>query len=248
MKSEQLLKLTIAYDGTDFFGWQRQKNTRTVQAILEQAFQKIVGRRIHLVGASRTDSGVHALGQVAHIKIQSKLSLPVLQRALNALLPEDVVIQSVRRVSPRFHARYSAQRKWYRYTIWNQPQRPLFDRDEALHVPVTLNLTAMRHAARLLQGRHDFKAFHSVGRPVSSTVRTLHLLDVAEKKGMILIDARADGFLYHMVRRIVGLLVEIGKGRYSPVVVKEIFEGKKTVIPPTAPAKGLCLMQVFYTS
>ena len=228
--------MTLAYDGSRFAGWQRQKNRRTVQAVLEEALHKLSGSRVRVTGAGRTDSGVHAQGQVAHAAIRSTLPLKTLHRALNALLPEDIVIRSIQSAPAGFHSQYQAKAKTYRYTIWNRPTRPLFNRSQVLHIPQPLDVKAMRKAARLLEGRRDFRAFCSSGRPVRSTVRTLHSLKVRTKQGTITIEAEADGFLYHMVRRIAGLLIEIGKGKGAPH------------IPPTAPAKGLCLMKVRYLS
>ena len=152
---------------------------------------------------------------------------------MNALLPEDIVIRSIQSAPAGFHAQYSAKAKTYRYTIWNRPIRPLFNRSQVLHIPQPLDTKAMRKAARLLEGRRDFRAFQSSGRPARSTVRTLHSLRVRTNQGIITIEAEADGFLYHMVRRIAGLLIDIGKG-------------KTPLIPPTAPAKGLCLIKVQY--
>lgn len=229
------IKLVLAYDGTYFAGWQRQKAKRTVQAVLEDTLHQITGSRVRVVAAGRTDSGVHAQGQVAHAPLRCALSPKTLHRALNALLPEDIVIRSIRSVPAGFHAQYDAKAKTYRYTIWNRPIRPLFSRNQALHVPQPLDAKAMRKAARLLEGRRDFRAFQSSGRQARSTVRTLHSLKVRTKQGIITIEAEADGFLYHMVRRIAGLLIEIGKGKGPPL------------IPPTAPARGLCLMKVRYS-
>jgi tRNA pseudouridine38-40 synthase len=231
-----LFKLTLAYDGTLFAGWQRQKNARTVQQTLEEALRKIVGRKVQVTGAGRTDSGVHAQGQVAHVKLRTRLSPKTLERALNAILPEDILIRSVQPAPSDFHARFAARWKRYRYSIWNSPERPLFNRNYALHVPTPLNLAAMRKAARLLQGRRDFRRFHSSGRPVRSTVRNLRRLTLSKKGPLIFIDAESDGFLYHMVRRIVGLLIEIGRSR----------DDLTPDHAPTAPAKGLCLIQVRY--
>ena len=231
---KRLLRLTIAYEGTGFAGWQRQKNARTVQAVLEQAFRQILQEKTGIVGAGRTDAGVHAQGQVAHAAIRSRMPLSKLHRALNAVLPEDVLVRSLRPAPQGFHARYRAKSKWYRYTIWNDPIRPLIERRRALHVPARLDLGAMRRGARRLLGRRDFRAFHSSGRSVASTVRTLKRLSVWKEGKFLFIDAEADGFLYHMVRRIAGLLLEAGKGKPPPP------------IPPSAPARGLCLMQVHY--
>ena len=236
----------MAYEGTCYAGWQRQKNARTIQGTLEQAFHKILGEKVHVVAAGRTDSGVHAEGQVAHAQIRSRIVLSSLLKALNAVLPEDVLIRSVRRASTGFHARYSAKEKLYRYTIHNDPLRPLFDRERVLHVSARLDVSKMRQAARLLKGRHDFRAFHSSGRPVAQTIRNLRRLAITKKNHRIRIDAQADGFLYHMVRRMTGLMLEIGKGKYPPEIVGEMLKGKSRVAAPTAPAQGLSLIQVRY--
>ncbi len=269
-----VLKLTVAYDGTHFAGWQRQKNARTVQQTLEEALRKIAGRKVQVTGAGRTDSGVHAQGQVAHVSVRTRLSPQTIRKALNATLPEDILIRSVQPAPSKFHARFGAKRKWYRYAIWNSPQRPLFNRNFVLHLPIPLNVAAMRKAARALRGRHDFKRFCSSENPnsgtvprgdsplscsVRSTVRTLRRLTVSKKGHLLLIDAEADGFLYHMARRIAGLLIDIGRGKYPPSIAKNLLHPftdspfhrfkpptSKLLVPPTAPAKGLCLMQVRY--
>lgn len=233
------LRLRVVYDGTRFAGWQTQNGVRTVQSTLEQALRQILQERVRVVGAGRTDSGVHAEGQVAHVTIRSPMPLPRLQRALNAVLPEDLAVRSVQRAPAGFHARYGAAGKWYRYTIWNNPIRPVFERDHLLHIPGALDLKAMRRAARRLRGRHDFRSFHSTGRPVASTVRTLHRLSILRCGKRIEIHAEADGFLYHMVRRMVGRLLQVGKGSVRPA---HAFD----TAAPTAPARGLCLMRVRY--
>ncbi|MBI3318172.1 MAG: tRNA pseudouridine(38-40) synthase TruA [Candidatus Omnitrophica bacterium] len=229
-------KFTVAYDGSRYAGWQRQKNTKTIQSVLEETLQRITGRRAHAVGASRTDSGVHAEGQTAHVQLQTRLSPSTLQRAMNALLPEDILIRKVELAPRSFHARYQAKRKWYRYLIWNEKTRPLFERNRVLHLPGPLDLQAMRRTARKLTGRRDFRPFCSAsdGRNhPGSALRTIRKLSVRREADLVLIDAEADGFLYHMVRRIVGLLIQVG-------------QGKRALIPPTAPARGLCLMRVSY--
>ena len=236
----------IAYDGTRFVGWQRQKNGRSVQETLEQTFRQLLREKVQVTGAGRTDSGVHAEGQVAHADIRSPIPTQILHRALNALLPEDLLVRSVQVVPNRFHARYSARSKWYRYTLWNHPLRPLLERDRVHHVPTPLNLRAMKRATRLLQGRHDFRSFGSKGGTVSTTVRHLRELSIRKEGARILIDARADGFLYHMFRRICGLLLGVGKGRVAPKEIPLLLRGESRWIPPTAPAKGLCLMEVRY--
>ncbi len=243
MKGGRLLKLTLAYDGTDFAGWQRQKNGRSIQGVLEQTFRRLLGQKIPVVGSGRTDAGVHAQGQVAHAVVQTRLTNRTIFKALNALLPEDVAVRSVSTAWPGFHARFGAQRKLYRYEIWNSPIRPVLDRHRLVHIPVPLNLNAMRSAARRLKGRRDFKAFHSSGRPVHSTVRTLYRLSIQKSGPRIRIEVEADGFLYHMVRRIAGLLIEVGKGK-----IRANRPTGQRIIPPTAPARGLCLVRVRYPS
>lgn len=228
------LKLLLAYDGTEFVGWQTQKNGRTVQETLEQALRQLTGKRVPVTGAGRTDSGVHAEGQVTHATVTSRLSLPEIQKALNATLPRDIVVRSVGIAPARFHARYSAKSKWYRYQIWNDPVRPLSGRERMVHLAERLDLGLMRRAARPLTGRRDFKRFASSGSsPIGSTVRTLRL-KISRKGPLVTLDFRANGFLYHMARRITGFLIEIGKGKPAPN------------IPPTAPARGLCLIRVRY--
>ena len=264
------LKLTLAYDGTQFAGWQRQKKARTVQQTLEEALQKITGSTITVIGAGRTDTGVHAEGQVAHIRLpyshsresgnqilagacprprsraRMTLSPAKLLRALNANLPDDIVIRSIRIAPATFHAQYDAAAKRYRYTIWNNPIRPVLHRERMLHMPTPLNLAAMRQAARHLKGRHDFRAFYTDSRSVEETRRTLRSLTIASEGSTIQITAEADGFFYHMVRRIAGLLIDIGKGKHRPEVIRDILKGRGSVIAHTAPAKGLCLLQVRY--
>jgi len=236
----------LAYDGTDFVGWQRQKNGRTVQEVLERTFRKILQEDVHVTGAGRTDSGVHAKGQVAHLAIRSSMPIPVLQQALNAILPPDILVRSIRVVPAGFHARYSVKSKWYRYQIWNSPLRPLFERPWVFHFPKRLNVARMKRAAKLLQGRHDFRPFRSTGSVNGSTSRSLKSLTLQKKGPLIWIDAKADGFLYHMVRRIVGLLLEVGKGSVPLQEIPSLLKGKSALVPPTAPARGLCLMEVHY--
>lgn len=252
------LKLLIAYDGSRFAGWQRQKGRRSVQETLEETLRQILQEKVHVTGAGRTDAGVHAEGQAAHITVRNRMPAPVLHQALNALLPEDILIRSIRPAPRGFHARYSAKSKHYRYSIWNGSLRPLFDRDFLAHVREPLDVARMRRLARELQGRRDFRAFHSTGRPVRSTVRHLKRLTVTRKGPLIRIDAVADGFLYHMVRRIAGLLIEAGKGKpvhltrtQCPIPVGRGATARQTgsapgFVAPTAAAKGLCLLEVKY--
>ena len=204
-----------------------------MQGELEATLKQLTGKPVTVIGAGRTDSGVHARGQAAHADVSSQLPLTKIHKALNAILPDEIVVRSVQIAPPKFHARYWAKSKWYRYRIWNDPVRPLFGRERMVHVSDRLNLAAMRRAARKLSGKRDFKVFQSAGSSVQSTVRTVRL-KICKEGPQVTIDARGDGFLYHMVRRIAGHLLEIGKGKPPPK------------IPPTAPARGLCLMEVRY--
>ena len=243
--TSRLLKLTLSYDGTRFVGWQSQKNGQSVQEALEAAFKQLTGKKVRVTGAGRTDSGVHALGQVAHANILCRLSVNGIRKALNAILPEEIVVLSVQAAPAGFHARYSARSKWYRYQIWNSPVRPLVGRERMHYISDPLDIGKMRRAAKTLSGKRDFKAFQSAGGTVRSTVRTVRL-KLSQQGPLITLDARGDGFLYHMVRRLVGLLIAIGKGRLPPEEAAAVLRGTSRFIPPSAPAKGLCLMQVRY--
>jgi len=218
-----------------------------VQATLESVLRQIVGHRVIVTAAGRTDAGVHAWGQVTHATITTRLSPNALCRALNALVPPDMLIRRVTRVPTTFHARFSAVRKWYRYRIVMGPLKPLFERSYVHFVPRTLNVSAMRRAAKAWVGCHDFRAFHSTGRSTTSTRRHVHALSVTRQGREVWIDVEADGFLYHMVRRMVGTLLEIGKGRWTPRIAQALMDHRQPpVVAPTAPAKGLCLMSVSY--
>ena len=244
--SDGVVSLLIAYDGTRYAGWQRQRQAPTVQATVEAALQQLTGRRITTTVAGRTDAGVHAWGQVAHARLPVTWRAGALQRALNAILPLDILVRRVAREGDTFHARFQAVRKQYRYRIVAGPLRPLFERACAHYVPVPLDLAAMQRAATAWRGRHEFAAFHSSGRPMTSTRRTVYDLQVARRGGEIHVDIEADGFLYHMVRRMVGVLLEIGKGRWPVSVARAMLHPHPPVVAPTAPAKGLCLMRVVY--
>lgn len=246
-----VLKLVLAYDGTDFVGWQRQKAGRSVQAVVEAALEPLAGRPVTVVGAGRTDAGVHALAQVAHVVLERALDPAVVQRALNATLPLDVRVTAASEAPPGFHARFGARRKVYRYTIREAPWVPPFEYRYVWHVTDPLDETAMRAAAASLVGRHDFSAFRSLGSRVQTTIRTVFRLDVGavgdEPGRRIVVDVEADGFLRHMVRTIVGTLVEVGLGRRSPEdVARVLASGDRARAGPTAPARGLMLVRVDY--
>jgi len=237
----------LAYEGTDFAGWQRQRNASTVQQVLEEAIEQVTGERVSVVGSGRTDAGVHALGQVANFHSSSSLPVGELQRALNALLPPTVVVLKAAEVASDFHARYRATGKHYRYRLHNASLRPVFDRHLVLHLRARLNLTRMRRAARALVGEHDFAAFTTHAREEPNTVRRIEELTIHRRGERVLVDIKGSGFLYQMVRAIVGTLVEVGRGKLPAQAVGEILaSGDRGRAGPTAPAHGLCLVSVRY--
>jgi len=241
-------KLTIAYRGTDFAGWQIQPGKRTVQQCLEEAVEKLWGEKISVQGSGRTDTGVHAHGQVASFNARRLHNATVLLRALNANLPLDVRVVKCRLVSPAFHARFDAKGKTYRYLIWNHIVQDPFTLDTHYHMPRDLDLAAMRKAARLLVGRHDFASFTSnPGYERETTIRTMKRATVVRDGHALVFHFTADGFLYRMVRNLVGALVKVGKGKITVTEFARIFrECRRSAAPETAPACGLCLMSVRY--
>lgn len=245
----QTYKLTLAYRGEDFYGWQRQDPHPTVQLSLETALKKIFGRPIHVAGSGRTDRGVHALGQVASCALPPSHSPETLLRALNFHLPPGVRVLSVQKAKPGFHARFSAKGKTYLYRMVNAPFLPPMEIGRAWHVPRPLDLKAVRQAARLFQGKHDFASFTSnPGYERESTVRRLRSIRITRKPGSVLeLSFDGDGFLYRMVRNLVGALVKVGHGRLSVADLKKILLARsRSTAPPTAPAEGLYLLKVRY--
>ncbi|HPW17740.1 MAG TPA: tRNA pseudouridine(38-40) synthase TruA [Candidatus Aminicenantes bacterium] len=238
-------RLVLGYDGTDFRGWQRQPDGRTVQGVLEDAVRKVTQKRVVVHGAGRTDAGVHAVGQVAHFRGAFKLSEAVLLRALNAVLPEDVRVFSLEEAPAGFDARRSARSKTYRYRIALAPQPNPLDRRYVLHWPYPLEVGRMRRAARLFVRTDDFTAFSSNRdrRPVRTVTRS----ELKRSGGELVYTIEAQGFLRYMVRTIVGTLLEVGRGRLRPGDVEEIFRRKdRSLAGATAAAKGLTLVRVDY--
>ncbi len=245
----RFLKLTIAYDGTDFAGWQVQPNARTIQQTLEDALQTITGEQMRVTASGRTDAGVHALGQVVSLATESSLSAHVLCRALNANTPHDLVVLNVAEAQDGFHAIRDAVRKRYRYVIHNTPLPDVFLRAYAWHIPQPLDLGAMREAAELLIGTRDFASFQAAGSDRATTVRTVSQLPITGDKSTsrIEIEVEADGFLYMMVRNIVGTLVEVGRGNHPADWVREVLAaGNRRLAGATAPPHGLFLVSVDY--
>jgi tRNA pseudouridine38-40 synthase len=241
-------KLTIAYDGTNYAGWQLQPHKKTIQQQLEQALEKIAGHPVRVHGSGRTDAGVHARAQVASVSCAINHEPSTILRALNANLAGDIRVLRVQTVDPKFHARFSAKGKEYRYQIDCGAVADPFLRAYAWHHPRPLNLPAMRNAARLLKGRHDFSALSANPlRPVENPVRTISKLTVTRHGDLLSIAVRADGFLYKMARSIVGALVKVGEGKLTVAQLRELVRAKKrTALVETAPANGLVLWKVFY--
>ena len=246
-------KLVIAYDGTAYQGWQVQKIGTGVQEKIETAFGKMFPsvKRIH--SSSRTDTGVHALGMVAHVEIPSaEFKMPVarLARALNAFLPEDIRVLSAVRVPDKFHARFDATGKQYRYSVWNHHSMNPLLRHHAWHVPRPLNLKIMRAAAKTLIGKHDFKSFAAThSYEMASTVRTLTRCDIKKSGAQFTFIIEGDGFLYKMCRGIVGTLVQIGYGRFPADIIQSMLSKKdRRTAGMSAPAHGLVLWKVFYST
>jgi tRNA pseudouridine38-40 synthase len=238
-------KLVLSYDGTGFSGWQRQPKKRTVQGVVEEALVRITGHRPAVIGAGRTDAGVHALAQTASFQADIRLKPAELVKALNAVLPHDARVLSAKAAPPDFNARRSAQSKIYRYRIYRRPVLPPFLSRYVLHWPYPLDLEAMARAARLFIREDDFSAFSS--NRLLSPVRKVVRSELRRRGPELHYTVEADGFLRFMVRAMVGTLLEAGRGRISPDKVEELFRKKqRTLASPTAPAHGLWLVRVVY--
>jgi tRNA pseudouridine38-40 synthase len=242
------LKLTLAYDGTAYSGWQVQPGRETVQARLEASLHEVTGQTVRTVASGRTDAGVHALGQVVSLALETSLADDDLLRALNANLPDDVAVLEVCTAGEGFHAIRDARRKRYRYTLHDGPVRDVFLRRYAWSTRTGLDAAAMHRAAQALVGTHDFAAFQSTGAPRRSTVRTVDQLTVRRvAEDRIDVEIQADGFLYNMVRAIVGSLVEIGRGAQPEAWLDEVLRAAdRSAAGPTAPPQGLFLVSVDY--
>ena len=242
-------RLTLEYDGTDFAGWQSQaQGERTVQATLAAALAEIAGTPVRVTGAGRTDAGVHAEGQVAAATLETRLDAETLQRALNAHLPRDLGVVACALARDGFDPRREATGKLYRYAVWNGSAPSPLRRRRFHHVREALDLAAMQAAARALCGRHDFASFQAAGSAITETTRTLHRVEVAGASGAeILFALEGDGFLRHMVRNVVGTLLEIGAGRRPAGSLPALLAARdRTQAGPTAPARGLTLVRVDY--
>lgn len=258
--TSRTLKLTLAYEGTHYVGWQRQANGTSVQGVVEEALRQIVGAKVSVMGAGRTDAGVHAVGQVASAVVHHSIEAWQLRRALNGMLPRDVRVVGVEDAPPDFHARFSPSRKTYAYRIALGPVVNPLERAFVWHHPGPLDPTAMATSLAWLVGEHDFSAFQGAGAEVTSTTRRvfdarLDVLTHADLRSLprvddadhVIIRLTADGFLRHMVRTVVGTLVEVGRGRRRADEIKDILaSGDRQLAGQTAPAAGLVLERVAY--
>jgi tRNA pseudouridine38-40 synthase len=242
------IKLTIEYEGKSYLGWQVQPKGPTVQGTIEEQLRRLTGEIIHLISSGRTDAGVHAIGQVAHFKTQHPMDCPTLRRALNSLLPADIMIREVEEVDQDFHARKDCKSKVYEYRVLNRNVRSVFLREYAWHISQPLDLGEMKKAAQRLIGEHDFSSFRSVGTPTRTAVRNVIRAEwKRDREGLLTFEIEANGFLKQMVRAIVGTLVEVGKKKITPEDFGQILESRdRTKAGPTAPAHGLFLKEVKY--
>ncbi|MDE5967329.1 MAG: tRNA pseudouridine(38-40) synthase TruA [Lachnospiraceae bacterium] len=242
------IKLIISYDGTNYCGWQIQNNGITVEQVINEKLSELLGEKILVIGASRTDSGVHALGNVAVFDTETRIPPEKISFALNQRLPEDIRIQDSCEVAPDFHPRYCDTRKTYEYRILNRTFEDPTTRLYTHFCYFKLNVDAMKKAAQYLVGEHDFVSFCSARGQALTTVRTLYSLDVDKQGDIITIRVNGNGFLYNMVRIIVGTLLKVGMGVYPPEHVKEILEARdRSKAGPKVPAKGLTLVEIEYT-
>jgi len=243
----QRYKLTLAYDGSAFHGWQHQPGLRTVQETTRQVLQQVLAQPIMLQGASRTDAGVHAEGQVAHFDADCRIPLERMAMAFNARLPADIEVRHVEPVADDFDAVRGAVDKEYQYRIWNTHRRPLGLRRMVYHYWVPLDADRMNDAAGRLVGEHDFAGFATAGHGRQSTLRTIHTCTAARAGDEVIITVSGNGFLYNMVRIIVGTLIEVGRGKWEPGRVDEILQtADRRLAGPTVPPGGLRLQWIRY--
>ena len=241
------IKLTIEYDGKDFKGWQKQPNKPNIQGEIERAIYNITKEEVDLIGSGRTDAGVHALGQVANFKTNSNIPIEKLALAINSQLKNSIIIKKAEEVDERFHSRYNAKHKTYRYIINNSPCGTAIYRNLEYCFPIKLDVAKMQEAAKYFEGEHDFKAFKSSGTSAKNSVRTIYNASVKQEGEKIIIELTGNGFLYNMVRIISGTLLDVGLQKIKPQEKKNIIEEKdRQKAGKTLPAHGLYLVEVKY--
>ncbi|MEG1257378.1 tRNA pseudouridine(38-40) synthase TruA [Clostridium sp.] len=241
------IKLILEYDGTNYLGWQKQTKGSTVQGTIEEAIYKLTNEEANIIGCSRTDSKVHAKRYVCNFKTNSSIPPEKFREALNHNLPEDIAVMESCEVNSEFHARYDSNGKIYCYTVVNTEARMPLCRNFAYHYKGELDIDKIREAAEFFIGTHDFEAFRNIGSSVKTTTRTIRVIKVVEDKEYIKIYIGADGFLYNMVRIMVGTLLEVGSGKLKPNDIPKIIEGKnRKNAGKTCPPQGLCLIEVYY--
>ena len=240
-------KLVIAYDGTRFFGWEHQPDKDTIQGKLETVLATLNGAPVEVIGAGRTDAGVHARAMVANVLLDTELDDVAIRNYCNRYLPDAIVVREVKECAPQFHARYKATGKTYRYTCFDGAVRPIFDRRYVTLLDHSIDETAMAAAAQYLMGEHDFRAFCGNPKMKKSTVRTVDHIAIERRKDRVVFTFHGNGFLQNMVRIMVGTLLEVGRGAMPPEQVAEILASRdRKQAGPTAPPEGLCLMKVDY--
>ena len=244
---EKNYKLTIAYDGTRFFGWERQPDRETIQGKLESVLEKLNGASVDVIGAGRTDAGVHARAMVASVRLDVKESCEEIRDYMNRYLPDAIAVREVKEAGDRFHARYNAIGKTYRYTCFVGDVKPVFDRRYVTMLDYAVDVEKMQQAAAILTGEHDFRSFCGNPRMKKSTVRLVDSITIERNRDRIHFTFHGTGFLQNMVRILVGTLLEVGRGYWDVDYVQTILDAKdRKLAGPTAPPEGLCLMKVDY--
>lgn len=241
------VRLCVAYDGTNYCGWQLQPNGITIEEVLNRELTRLLKEEIHVIGASRTDAGVHSLGNIAVFDTESRMPAEKISYALNASLPKDIVIQKSEEVRPDWHPRYQKGRKTYEYRILNCRFPKPLERWNSYFYHYPLDVEKMRQGAAFLVGEHDFTSFSSIHAQVKTFTRTIYSLEILKEKDILTIRVTGNGFLYNMVRIIAGTLLMVGNGKIQPDEVKQILEGKnRNLAGPTAPPMGLTMIGIVY--
>ena len=242
------LKLTLEYDGKRYLGWQRLGDSdKTIQGKIEKVITQMTGETIEIVGSGRTDAGAHARGQVANFKTNSQLSLKEMLIFFNRYLPDDIVVKEMEEVPERFHARYNALGKQYSYYVWNSPIPTAFERYHSFQVSQPLDIAKMEAACELLEGTHDFRGFSALKKSKKSTERRIDSIKISQDGEMLHFTFVGNGFLYKMVRILMGTIIEIGAGNLPISIIEEVFTSKtRSQAGETAPAQGLFLDEVYY--